>query len=157
VTELAETVRPKPDTTNVAERCANCDSELRGEFCSTCGQSARDLHRPVGEMVSHAVEDFLHLDTRFIRTIPLLLLKPGDVTRKYLAGHRVAFVPPLRTYLIAALVFFAVFTFFATEPKVTVVTTGSPEAVALNAARKKGGTTGTSFELPAQSRVFGRP
>jgi len=141
--------------TRVDERCANCDDELRGVFCSTCGQSAHELHRPVGEMVSHAFEDFLHLDTRFARTIPPLLLKPGEVMRKYLAGHRVAFVPPLRTYLIAALVFFGVFAFLAEKPKVTVVTKGSPEAEALNAARKNGAHTGVLFDLPPQSRLFG--
>jgi uncharacterized protein DUF3667 len=145
----------KERAARAAERCANCDNELRGEFCSTCGQSAQELHRPVGEMVSHAFEDLLHLDTRFIRTIPPLLLKPGEVIRKYLAGHRVAFVPPLRTYLIAALVFFGVFAFLAEKPKVTVVTKGSPEAEALKAARKKGGNNGVLFDLPPQSRVFG--
>jgi hypothetical protein len=149
VTETAE---------HAAANCANCDSELHGEFCSRCGQHTRDLHRPVGVLLSQVSEDLLSLDTRFFRTIPPLLLKPGEVTRRYRAGHRVGFVPPLRTYLIAALVFFGVFTFFAEEPTVTVVTTGSPEAEALNAARKKGESgAGVAFELPAHSRVFGRP
>jgi uncharacterized protein DUF3667 len=139
-----------------AERCANCDHELHGEFCSACGQSAHELHRPVGEMVSHAFEDLLHLDTRFIRTVWPLLLKPGEVMRKYLAGQRVAFVPPLRTYLIAALAFFGVFALLAEKPKVTVVTTGSPEAEAFAAARKKGGNNGVLFNLPPQNRLFGR-
>jgi hypothetical protein len=130
---------------------------LRGEFCSTCGQRTRDLHQPVGAMVSQVSEDLFNLDSRFIRTIVPLLLKPGEVTRRYLAGHRVAFVPPLRSYLVAALVFFAVFAFFAEEPRVIVVTTGSPEAEAFTAARKRGERSeGVQFELPARSRVFGR-
>jgi hypothetical protein len=141
----------------VLARCANCGSDLHGEFCSTCGQRVRDLHRPIGALLSQASEDLLSLDTRFFHTILPLLLKPGEVTRRYRTGHRVTFVPPLRTYLIAALAFFGVFTFFADEPTVTVVTTGSAEAEALNAARKRGESIpGVAFELPAQSRVFGR-
>ena len=108
-------------------------------------------------MLSEVSEDLFNVDSRFIRTIVPLLLKPGDVTRRYLAGHRVTFVPPLRTYLVAALVFFAVFAFFAQEPRVAVVTTGSPEAEAMNAARKRGERSDVvQFELPAQSRVFSR-
>jgi hypothetical protein len=138
-----------------AARCANCGEALRGEYCSTCGQRNRDLHRPIGTFLAQVTEDLFNLDTRFIRTIRPLLLRPGEVMRAYRAGHRVTFVPPLRSYLIAALIFFGTFTFFANEPNVVVVTRGSPEAAALAAAKDRDEErVGVSFELPARSPVF---
>ena len=86
-------------------RCANCGARLDGAYCSQCGQEAVDLHRPFRKLLSEVIDDALSLDTRLARTIRPLLFRPGVVTRDYLAGRRVAHVPPLRTYLISALVF----------------------------------------------------
>ena len=65
-----------------------------------------------------------------------LLFRPGAVTRDYLAGRRVAHVPPLRTYLISALVFFGLFSIFPNRARVDVFTTGE--------SRPTGGTRVTS-------------
>ena len=135
--------------------CANCGEGLHGEFCAHCGQRVRDLRRPLRELAGEALDDLLHLDARAFRTIGPLLLKPGEVMRAYRAGHRMAFVPPLRAYLVAALVFFGLFSLFPAEnPDVVIVTTGSPEAAALERARAEGEGPNLSFEFPAESRIF---
>ena len=126
-------------------RCANCGDALAGSFCRQCGQSAHDLRRPLWSLLVDAAEDLLGFDTRLGRTLWPLLFKPGLVTKEYLSGRRVAFVPPLRTYLIAALVFFGLFTLLPTRsPPVYVYTTGSPEAAQIKA---QGGNRVT-IELP---------
>lgn len=133
--------------------CANCGEGLHGEFCAHCGQRDRDLQRPFRALAGEALDDLLHLDARALRTIAPLLLKPGEVTRAYRAGHRVAFVPPLRAYLVAALVFFSLFTVFEDAAPVEVFTRGTPEAAA---AKNRGGAGGgrVTFEVPARSAVF---
>jgi hypothetical protein len=125
-------------------RCANCDARLDGAYCSQCGQEAVDLHRPFRKLLSEVIDDALSLDTRLLRTLRPLLFRPGVVIRDYLAGHRVAQVPPLRTYLISALVFFGLFSIFPNRAKVDVFTTGEP--------RPTGGTRVT-WELPAHMPV----
>ena len=138
-------------------RCANCAEELRGEFCARCGQRSRDLHQPVGALVAQAADDFFSLDGRFPRTFWLLLVKPGEVTRTYREGRRASFVPPLRAYLIAALAFFSLFTLFRDEEplQAVVVTTGSPEHAALQAARAAGKLSGiVTVEVPPRSPFF---
>lgn len=128
-------------------RCANCAAALTGPFCANCGQSARDLHRPFRTMLADAVGDVFSLDTRFARTLWPLLIKPGRVTKEYLSGRRAAHVPPLRTYLIATLVFFGLFSVFPTEsPPVYVFTTGTPEAARIKNAPAGGGRV--TIELP---------
>jgi hypothetical protein len=64
--------------------------------------------------------DVFNLDTRLARTVRPLLLQPGAVTADYLAGRRVRFVPPLRSYLIAALIFFGLFSIFPNRTRVEV-------------------------------------
>lgn len=131
-------------------RCANCGGGLSGEFCSACGQRARDLQRPFRQLVSQLVEDVFSLDSRLARTVGPLLIRPGLVTREYLAGRRMAYVPPVRAYLIAAFVFFGLFTLFPSRTPVYVFYEDTPEALA---ARGRGGSQVT-FSLPRESRIF---
>lgn len=80
-------------------------------------------------MLTDAVGEVFSLDARFARTVWPLVTMPGQVTKEYLSGRRAAHVPPLRTYLIAAVVFFGLFSVFPPEsPPVYVFTTGTPEA-----------------------------
>jgi hypothetical protein len=47
-----------------------------------------------------------HLDGRLWRTLWLLLAKPGEVSRQFVANRRASFLPPFRLYLIVSLLFF---------------------------------------------------
>jgi hypothetical protein len=91
----------------LASACANCGNALAGEYCSRCGQQAIDYHRPFSALFGDVVGDVLNLDTRLIRTLRPLLFTPGAVARDYIAGRRASHVPPLKSYLIAALIFLA--------------------------------------------------
>jgi hypothetical protein len=121
-------------------RCANCEAVLDGPYCSRCGQKAIDLHRPFGQWLSQLIDDAFSLDTRLARTLRPLLFRPGLVTREYLAGRRATYAPPLRTYLIAALVFFGLFAIFPNNSRVEVFMQG--EKSTLTGSRM-------TFELPA--------
>lgn len=132
-----------------AAQCANCAAPLAGPFCAQCGQSARDFHRPFWTLLSEGLGEILSLDTRLIRTVRPLLFTPGQVTKEYLAGHRVAHVSPLRAYLVSALVFFGLFNVFTvTAPPVYVFIAGSAEEAEAKAARSPGGSKVT-IGLPA--------
>jgi Protein of unknown function (DUF3667) len=85
--------------------CLNCGTKLLGPYCSECGQPAVDLRRPLRELTGNFFEDVLNLDTRLLRAIGPLLLRPGFLTREYLAGRRTRYSPPLRLFLIATLLF----------------------------------------------------
>ena len=52
------------------------------------------------------MEEFLDLDSRFMRTMKPLLFRPGRLTRDYLDGRRFRYTPPLRLYIFASIGFF---------------------------------------------------
>lgn len=91
-----------------ARLCQNCQTPMNGPFCYQCGQHERSSVRHAGLLLRDILHDVLNLDSRAIRTLKPLLLKPGYLTLEYFAGRRQRYVPPLRLYVIASLVFFLI-------------------------------------------------
>jgi hypothetical protein len=59
------------------------------------------------DLAHDVVHEFLHVDSKIFRTVKLLLLKPGFLTREYFEGRRVRYVSPLRLYLVFSVMYFA--------------------------------------------------
>jgi Protein of unknown function (DUF3667) len=88
--------------------CPNCGTALAGPWCHACGQKGEDYHRSIWRLAAEAIESFTELDGRLWKTMPRLILRPGQLTRDYLDGRRAAQIPPFRLFLIVLLlVFFA--------------------------------------------------
>jgi hypothetical protein len=98
--ELTPTVREP-------SRCLNCGSVVTGRHCMQCGQAA-DVHvlsmREVAGDVTHSL---LHLDSRIWQTIKLLVRRPGELTREFIAGRHQQYLPPFRLYLAVSVLYFA--------------------------------------------------
>ena len=88
--------------------CLNCGTRLKGQYCGTCGQRARNRLISLWELISDAFGDLLEIDSRVWRTLIPLLVRPGHLTRDYLEGRRVRYMPPFRTYLVLSVIFFLV-------------------------------------------------
>ena len=87
-------------------RCKNCEAVLLGRFCVNCSQAA-DVHVPTTlELAHELLEGLTHSDSRLWRTLTTLWFKPGKLTEEFVAGRRVAYLPPFRLYLIVSIVFF---------------------------------------------------
>jgi len=105
--------------------CLNCGAELRGQYCGTCGQRARNRLISLWELLTEAFGDLFELDSRLWRTLIPLLVRPGRLTRDYLEGRRARYMPPFRMYLVLSVVFFVV-AFF--DPKDDLGLLFEPEA-----------------------------
>lgn len=91
-----------------AQHCLSCDSRLIGPYCAQCGEQAdREIPR-VRDLIKDLIGSLTNADSRLWRTLWLLLAKPGQVAKQYLAGQRVLFLPPMRLYLIISVVFFLI-------------------------------------------------
>ncbi len=91
--------------------CANCSTPLIGTYCHLCGQKAH-VHRSLSAIGHDLIHGVLHLDGKFWRTLPLLIWRPGELTRRYAHGERAKFVSPLGMFLFSAFLMFAIFAFF---------------------------------------------
>lgn len=113
-TLAGRSVEPREGETNqhpaVHEKttCLNCDTSFASPHCPQCGQK-RDVHRTLTAVGHDIVHGVLHLDGKFWRTLPLLMFKPGKLTRRYIDGERAKFVNPMAMFLFSVFLMFAVF------------------------------------------------
>lgn len=89
--------------------CPNCGQLVTGSFCANCGQRNTPRLVSVRRMAAEALEDQLSVNSALPRTLLGLLFRPGFLTREYLAGRIARYIPPFRLYLVASLIFFALF------------------------------------------------
>ncbi len=91
--------------------CENCDTPLRGLYCSACGQAAIDYRRSFRYVIVDVLDSFLNWDSKFIATIGWLIVRPWHLTNNFLRGRRVRYLHPLRLYLLASILFFFAVTY----------------------------------------------
>lgn len=52
--------------------------------------------------------DYFTFDSLIIRSVKPLLFKPGFLTKEFLAGRRVSYIPPIRMFIFISIVFFLI-------------------------------------------------
>ena len=88
--------------------CSNCDASLTGPFCAQCGQHAyprRKLVHVIGELM----HGLFYLETKTWRTLPMVIFRPGTLTRNYVYGKRARYLSPLTMFLFAIFIMFFAF------------------------------------------------
>jgi len=121
----------------VPTHCENCGAPLHGHWCGQCGQPAIDYRRSFRYVIADLLDEFLNWDSKFFRTIGLLLVRPWKLTNAFLAGHRVRYVHPLRLYLLASILFFFAVNYWAKAIHVAPTRFSSEQRSAVEAALKK--------------------
>jgi Protein of unknown function (DUF3667) len=91
------------------DQCPSCGAPKRGPYCSDCGErflspADFDLRHFLLHDLPH---DVWHVDGKLKRTLRALFLRPGLLPAEYTAGRRVAYIAPLRLYLVVFLVHLA--------------------------------------------------
>lgn len=93
-------------TDQAHRECHNCGTEFEGHFCPECGQSAKDMDRPFQEIFWDFLNSSFNLDSKLLRTLIPLLIRPGFLTREFLAGRRIRYISPTRFYFVSSFFFF---------------------------------------------------
>src|SRR5258706_1379623 len=94
--------------------CLNCGTALIGDFCHVCGQSEQ-VHRSLTSIGHDLLHGVFHFEGKIWRTMPMLFLHPGALTRRYIAGERARFVSPLALFLFSVFLMFATIHTFSGE------------------------------------------
>lgn len=108
---LARAVEPRAgeaDKGHTHEKnCLNCGTRLSGAYCHACGQKAH-VHRSVRGFLQDFIAGLFNFEGKIWRTLPMLAWRPGEMTRRYIAGERARFISPVALYLFTVFAMFAV-------------------------------------------------
>jgi hypothetical protein len=88
--------------------CQNCGAALSGPFCAQCGQRAVPPHPTVRELAGNAWDELVGWDGKFLRTLRVLVQRPGELTRAAVEGRRARCVGAVRLYLICSVLYFVI-------------------------------------------------
>ncbi|HVT85426.1 MAG TPA: DUF3667 domain-containing protein [Chitinophagaceae bacterium] len=83
-------------------RCINCGHEGTGKYCSECGQSYEVKRVTISSILHEVVHIFTHFEKGFGYTLKELVLHPGVMQRKFLAGQRQKYQKPFSMFFVCA-------------------------------------------------------
>jgi len=98
--------------------CQNCGHNVLENYCPHCGQKNTETRQSFGHLLAHFVEDLTHYDTAFWKTIKYLLFRPARLTKEYLDGKRMAYVPPVKLYIFISFITFLIPSFLPSTVKI---------------------------------------
>ena len=133
-----------------ADGCINCGTALTGAHCHGCGQPAH-VHRSVAAIGHELMHGVLHLDGTLANTLPLLALKPGQLTRRYIHGERRRFVSPMGMFLFSVTVLFLAMQVLGLH----MLEIGEENLVGSGLARVEASLQKVAEASPAEKRVSG--
>jgi hypothetical protein len=99
--------------------CADCGTETLGRFCHNCGNPSH-VHRTLLHLGEELLHGVMHFDSRTWRTVPLLLVRPGRLTREWVQGKRSRYVSPLALFLFTIFVMFMALSYLPAKPEKTI-------------------------------------
>lgn len=94
-----------PDANDSA--CVSCGAVLQGPYCSQCGEkrlSPEDAS--LREVFAEWQGALSHTEGKLLKTLRLLLFRPGFLTREYFQGRRVPYVRPAALFLTVNVLYF---------------------------------------------------
>jgi len=131
------------------KNCLNCGTKLVGPYCSACGQKAH-IHRSLRAFVGDFIAGLMNFEGKFWRTLPALALRPGEMTRRYIAGERAQFISPVALYLFTVFAMFAVLNF-------TGALNADPESFKADIQEEIAADQGALAKLEAKRKEAGIP
>ena len=87
--------------------CVTCKNTFSGTYCNRCGEkvlSKKEL--TLSYLLGQIFNEIAFWDTKFFRTLKLLLFKPGYLAKEYVNGKRKSYTKPIALFFIANLLYF---------------------------------------------------
>ena len=96
------------DDLAVKETCASCGAKLKGNYCRKCGEKKIIPERDFSmrKFLDQTMWHFAHFDSKLLRSVVLLFVKPGFLTAEWIAGRRVGYMKPLQLFVVASVLFY---------------------------------------------------
>ncbi|WP_295181923.1 DUF3667 domain-containing protein [uncultured Christiangramia sp.] len=93
------------------QHCLNCELPLdkNDRFCPNCGQLNTTKKLSFSDLFNEFFSGVFAYDSRFQRTLRILLFRPGKISKDYVEGKRTRYANPFRFYLSVSIIFFLIF------------------------------------------------
>ena len=93
--------------------CLNCGHPLKltDKYCPNCSQANSTKKLTLLDFFEEFFANYFSYDSKLWRTLTVLLLKPGKITRAYIDGKRLSYTNPFRFLLSLAIVYFLIISF----------------------------------------------
>lgn len=90
--------------------CLNCNLPLdkTDKYCPNCGQENSTRKLNLTDLITEFFSGMFSYDSRFQRTLRIMLFKPGQISKDYINGKRIRYANPFRFYLSASIIFFLI-------------------------------------------------
>lgn len=105
------------DNWNSSEKCLNCGTELKGEYCHECGQQKKRGDSSVLGFILEYLNNAYMWDPQIMVTSWQLFSKPGFLTKRFLSGKYISHSHPLKLNMFMLFVFFTLFFIFHQDEK----------------------------------------
>lgn len=99
--------------------CLNCATPLIGRHCYACGQAAH-VHKTLAAFFHDLLHGVFHFEGKIWRTLPMLVTRPGKLTREYIDGRRASYVSPIALFLFCVFLLFTTLNSLGNDLDVTV-------------------------------------
>jgi Protein of unknown function (DUF3667) len=87
--------------------CKSCGNQFRGYYCNLCGEKIIEPQdRSFKAFLSNILVAVTFADNRVIKTLWLVILKPGFISREFSEGRRIHYLKPLSLFFVLNLFYF---------------------------------------------------
>jgi hypothetical protein len=87
--------------------CESCGHRFEGNFCNNCGEKVlMASDRTFQTFLSNFLLAVTVTDNKFLKTLWLIVRKPGTLSKEYVEGRRVNYFRPLQLFFILNLFYF---------------------------------------------------
>ena len=88
--------------------CLNCRHplDLSDKYCPECSQANSTKKLTLNDFFEEFFSNIISYDSKLLKTLAALLLRPGRITHDYIAGKRVSYTNPFRFLLSLAIIYF---------------------------------------------------
>jgi hypothetical protein len=87
--------------------CKSCGNSFAGNYCNECGEKIlKPSDRSFKTLLSNILIAITFADSKMIKTLWLVLKKPGFVSKEFANGRRVNYLKPISLFFVLNLIYF---------------------------------------------------
>lgn len=95
------------DATSQSHACKNCGNQFTGLYCNLCGEKVLvPQDRSFRTFLGNVVVALTLADSKFIKTLWLIVKNPGFLSSEVAEGRRVKYLRPLSVFFVLNLIYF---------------------------------------------------